>query len=796
MRGWLFVLSAATLAFGLEPTLGVATPPHHPGGCGPEWAVVPSPNVSEENNLNGVAVMGENDVWAVGNHLPAGNFRTLTQHWDGSAWEIVASPNDGSKDNSLNGVAAVSADDVWAVGFGHAVGPQMSTLALHWDGDAWTQATTPNLGTDHNLLTAVAAVSARDVWAVGVWFEDGIRRTLIEHFDGSAWTHVPSPSGDTLASVLTDVHAVSSTNVWAVGWTIVGARYGPLALHWDGSTWTEVEVPHRPGEGDILTSLSGASGADLWAVGYAAAPTEHRPLALHWDGATWSFGPVRGPGPDVNLVRGVAAAGPGEVWAVGSHHDPAANLYRSFSLRHDGTRWAAVPTPAMAQGDELKGVAVVEPTGQVWAVGSAGRGTLIETICPRGSDPSDAPPAPAPLSTETTSAPSGASVETVAKSTRRRGGSEATEIFAVDDAVAAGIDQKIHTWSAAVADIDDDGWLDLFIGGHLEPGHLYVNQSGVFVEVAAGTFRGKDRHDCAWADVNLDGLPDLFCSVGARHGLGLKGNDLEVQQPGQEFVEQTAQFALLDPFGRGRHLTFIDVNHDPFPDLFVQNFAVRGDGMPSSNRLYLNQEGAVYRSAPAMGLDVTNGEGCAQNADYDDDGWEDLMFCSGFNQGVKIFRNLAGARFVDVSEEVGLTEGPASGAVLADLNGDGLVDLAQVAMSRLVVMLQEDGVFTLSYTRALTAGKWVAAGDADGDGRPDLYVVQGGDGSNRGDVMLLNDGDGTSFTELDIPQTGRGCGNAASPIDYNRNGLTDFVVLNGCGAGPPGPIQLISFYRA
>ena len=60
--------------------------------------------------------------------------QTLVEHWNGSAWSVVPSPNvGGSYDNALYGVAAVSANDVWAVGHdGDPITGQ--TLVEHWNG--------------------------------------------------------------------------------------------------------------------------------------------------------------------------------------------------------------------------------------------------------------------------------------------------------------------------------------------------------------------------------------------------------------------------------------------------------------------------------------------------------------------------------------------------------------------------------------------------------------------------------------------------------------------------------------
>ena len=53
--------------------------------------------------------------------------------------------------------------------------------------------------------------------------------------------------------------------------------------------------------------------------------------------------------------------------------------------------------------------------------------------------------------------------------------------------------------------------------------------------------------------------------------------------------------------------------------------------------------------------------------------------------------------------------------------------------------------------------------------------------------------DGTAhFTRLDVPQPSFGCGDDAIGLDYDGNGTTDFVVLNGKDA-VKGPVQLISF---
>ena len=63
------------------------------------------------------------------------------------------------------------------------------TLTEHWNGDSWTQVTSPNAG-DASRLSSVAVVSANDAWAVGSYGDYSHRRTLIERFNGGAKTEV------------------------------------------------------------------------------------------------------------------------------------------------------------------------------------------------------------------------------------------------------------------------------------------------------------------------------------------------------------------------------------------------------------------------------------------------------------------------------------------------------------------------------------------------------------------------------------------------------------------------------
>jgi len=176
------------------------------------WTVVSSPSPGSVNDLNGVASISANDVWAVGDT----NQQTLTEHWNGTAWSAVASPNASSND-ALLGVAAVSTTDVWAVGKVNTATPP---LIEHWNGTNWRLGKAPRQA---GFLNGVTAVSTNDVWAVGEFINtSNVNQTLIEHWNGHKWSVVPSPNVGTHNNELFGVTAVSATDVWAVGFFNAG----------------------------------------------------------------------------------------------------------------------------------------------------------------------------------------------------------------------------------------------------------------------------------------------------------------------------------------------------------------------------------------------------------------------------------------------------------------------------------------------------------------------------------------------------------------------------------------------
>jgi hypothetical protein len=185
---------------------------------------------SSNEFLFGASAYAANDAWAVG-FKGSDSITTSAMHWDGSSWKHVATPTVGKGTNKLNAVLALAPSDVWAVGSSTPVAPpkQAATLTLieHFDGTSWTVVPSPNVGptsaNQSNRLLGLTANSANDIWAFGSYFaEDGSghQMTLLLHWDGTSWTVASSPSpakGGFPCDLLWTGVVSSPGNVWILG---------------------------------------------------------------------------------------------------------------------------------------------------------------------------------------------------------------------------------------------------------------------------------------------------------------------------------------------------------------------------------------------------------------------------------------------------------------------------------------------------------------------------------------------------------------------------------------------------
>jgi hypothetical protein len=787
--------------------------------CGSSWSTVASS--AHIRKPSAIATIASNDIWVVGSTNDTTHaIRTGTEHWNGSSWSQIPAPDLGKRANQLNGVDALASKNVWAVGYSTLSGSQ-KTLIERWNGTQWGVVTSPNASTNgDNVLTSVDALSSTNAWAVGSSRTDTFRKSLIQRWNGTSWTIVSSPNPGTLGNSLLGVEATAPNDIWAVGWKNSGNGLRSLLLHYDGTGWTEGGAVPKVGTGDnVLTGVSVVSSNDVWATGYYVDGTQYKTLTLHYNGTTWSHVPSPNGADGTSILMGVDASSPTDAWAVGFEYRAALDHYVASTQHWDGSGWTAFPSAISRDGTKesaMFDVGKAPGTSQVWAVGRAGprlsigsNAADVETICPSGSSTAtqavQAPAqegsgTPTDSSAQATEQPNSMPTEDSVSSTSVAATSSGIAVSVVDKAADAGISENTVSWGAVIADFNNDTHPDIFLGRHGGQPSLYENAgNGHFQETNQGTFAHADRHGCDAADVNGDGLKDIFCTEGANHGTGAKRNELYIQQPDHTFDDQAGQYGVFDPFGRGRSDTFFDANGDSRPDLFLANIPTRGDGLPSPNRFFINQLGGGLRYAPEYGLEremnLQEGSNNARVGDLDKDGWQDLLMIT--PAGLRVYHNNQGTSFTEVAASVGLGQSPQD-VTLADVNGDSWLDVIEVEPNKLSVFTNTNGKFSSVFSTTLQYGVSVAAGDVNSDNRPDVYVMRGQDtaGNNAPDQVYLNDGNGASFTRMSsIPSTSQGVADFVAPIDYDGNGLTDFLVLNGDG-DTPGPVELIAFFRS
>jgi hypothetical protein len=291
---------------------------------GTRWSPVPVPNAGPNwNTLYGVAA-SDGRAWAVGvKQNSQFQDRALVDAWDGTKWSVVDVPQPGSQRDLLYGASASSTSDVWAVG--HQVGANglFETLAEHFDGSTWTVVPTPNPGSAGNYLFGVTAMGPDDAWAVGQQLgQSGPDQALIEHWNGERWSVTPTP-GHGSASAFLNAIAGSGDDVWAAGETydaVAGAR--PLIEHFAGGAWHDVAVPARAGT--IWTELwaLAVSAGQVWAGGvFTNLTTDNtQNLILRGDASGFNVVNAPNPGSGAQVLGGIAATGD-TLWAVGLYDD-------------------------------------------------------------------------------------------------------------------------------------------------------------------------------------------------------------------------------------------------------------------------------------------------------------------------------------------------------------------------------------------------------------------------------------------------------------------------------------------
>ena len=348
----------------------------------------------------------------------------------------------------------------------------------------------------------------------------------------------------------------------------------------------------------------------------------------------------------------------------------------------------------------------------------------------------------------------------------------------------SGIDARGYGMGIAAGDIDNDGWVDLYLT-NVGPNQLFHNNGdGTFTDVSTPSGTADDGWgvSASFVDYDRDGWLDLYLGNYLHYGIDTDkecvsatgGRDYcapDVYQPQPDrlyrnqgngtFVDATDTALVGGYFGAALGVVTADFNGDGWIDIYVAN-----DG--HENQLWLNQRDGTLAIGGLLSGTALNADGKAEASmgvdagDFDNDGDEDLFMTHLTGQTNTLYVNSGTGLFEDRSALSGL--GPASlrdtgfGTAFFDFDNDGWLDI--LVVNGLVRAMEErlnesfpygqrrvlfrnlgDGRFEEVTGQAgavfqvADVGRGAAFGDLDNDG--DIDVLIGNDaGSAR---LLIND---------------------------------------------------------
>lgn len=251
----------------------------------------------------------------------------------------------------------------------------------------------------------------------------------------------------------------------------------------------------------------------------------------------------------------------------------------------------------------------------------------------------------------------------------------------------------------AAGDINNDGLIDLYFTANQTENKLYLNKGNFQFEDITKTAGVADK--IGWSsgvtmvDINNDGWLDIYVSKsGSLNDDQLRANKLFVNQQNNTFKEEAREWGI-DFTGYSTQAHFFDYDKDDDLDMFLVNHradferndeVIPLDQVPIvkkySNQLYRNEGSRFIMDTNAAGLETMTWGLSAAIGDFNEDGWDDIYVCNDFLQPDYMYINNQDGTFTNQFLEVfdHLSQ-HSMGSDYADINNDGLYDLVVLEMS-------------------------------------------------------------------------------------------------------------------
>lgn len=252
----------------------------------------------------------------------------------------------------------------------------------------------------------------------------------------------------------------------------------------------------------------------------------------------------------------------------------------------------------------------------------------------------------------------------------------------------------------AIGDLNNDGLQDIYFTGNMVGNRLYLNKGGLefedVTESAGVAAMVGWKTGVTMADVNADGLLDIYVCRSGSSVAKERENLLYINQGNMRFTEQAAAYGLNDT-GYSTQAAFFDYDNDGDLDMWLLNHSVQeyaGFSQISArlkvqknplfaSRLFKNEGGKFEDISDQAGL-VNNvlsfGLGIGIS-DFNKDGWADVYISNDYNEQDYLYLNNGDGTFSErLKECIGHTSLFSMGVDVADMNNDGWMDILTLDM--------------------------------------------------------------------------------------------------------------------
>ena len=398
----------------------------------------------------------------------------------------------------------------------------------------------------------------------------------------------------------------------------------------------------------------------------------------------------------------------------------------------------------------------------------------------------------------------------------------------IDTTEEAGLTGIVSGLNCIHADYDNDGNIDIFVlrgawlgeGGNHPNSLLKNNGDGTFTDVtkSAGLLSFHPTQTASWADVNNDGYLDLF--------VGNESNEkqshpceLYINQKDGSFIEESSNYNLSSIEGFVKGVVFGDINNDKWPDLYISV-------MGGNNLLFKNNFGKFENISETAGVQGPNFSFPTWFWDVNNDGFNDILVASYDTRNIQnvagdFVKELQGEKVLSDKSKLYINNGDetfseqsnafnidksfyAMGSNFGDLDNDGWLDFyigtgspefTSVVPNRM--FRNVDGISFEEVTSAggfghIQKGHGVSFADLDNDGDQDIYAVLGGayQGDNYTNVCFENPTFENNWVILNLEgvQSNRSAIGTKLKLDLD-NGRTIFYTINTGGSFGSNSLQ-------